>query len=260
MAVGTRDRAFAVAAVRALGPHAEGYCARRSPDVRRFAAELARDPTRLRAEAAALDRAVPAGIAEVHPSWYAAPPAAARPEAAAWLERRAYGHLVETAVADPQEPLGKLELRATSQVAQLLVALGRRRVAAAFSGAPRGALAQLCARLGEPYAGQLLAEVRALASQVGPDEVMAAQRALADGAMDALEDARALFLRVGIAWLGPALMTRGGDRLRRFAQRLPQGLGRALLHGTSQPSSEAELAAVLAAATAALASLRSRTV
>jgi hypothetical protein len=259
----TRERAFAVAAVRALGARGEALCSRRSPLLRRFAVELLREPGRLAAEAASLARPVPAGIAEIDASWYAPPPPSRRPDAAAWLERRAYGHLVESAPPSANsEALDRIEQRSAGQVTELLLALGRRRVATAFLGAPRGALAQLCARLGEPAASQLLDEVRTLASQVSRDEVLAAQRALFGPGADALEDARALFLRVGSAWLAPVLLVGGGDRLRRFAQRLPRPLGQALLGdaATAQPAGEAESAAVLGAAGAWLASLRLRAV
>jgi hypothetical protein len=256
----TSDRAFAVAAVRALGARAEGACARRSPALRRLAVELARDPARLTAEAVALARPVPVGIGEVHASWFTPPPPSRRADAALYLQRRGYGHLVETAVdSDPADPADKLEQRSAMQVPELLRALGRRRVATAFSGAPRGALAQLCARLGEPAAGELLAEVRALASQVSPEEVVAAQRALSHPGVDALEDARDLFLRVGMDWLAPALRARGGDRLQRFAQRLPLPLGRALVAAAARaPAPDGEGGAALAAAAAALATLRPR--
>jgi hypothetical protein len=265
---GTRDRGFVVAAVRALGPRAENFCGRRDSALRRHAALLYRDRERYNREATRLDRPVPAGIGEVHPTWYEAPPSTERAAARAWLERLAYGHLVEMEDDEPQPALlDRLARRDAAELGELLVALGRRRVAVAFSGAPRGALAQLCARLGEPAASELLAQVRAVAPQVGSDEVHAAQRALfalgldtaaarLDG--DGPRDARALFLRAGCAWLGPALAARGDDRLRRVAQRLPRTLGAALLDGARATVDETDGAAASSAAAALLSRARAR--
>jgi hypothetical protein len=248
----TRERGFVVAAVRALGPGAEAACS--SPPGRRLAAELAHDPTRLAEEATRLGRAVPLGIAEVHPSWYSAPRVSKRPDAAAYLARAAFGHLVE--MGERERP-GELDLerRSPAQLHELLVALGRRRVATALSVAPRGALARLCARLGEPAASELAGEVRALAGLVATREIAAAQRALhkaelSDG------DAGRLFTTLGCAWLGAALAQLGGDRLRRVAQRLPLPIGQALVGGAEGADGEG----ALAAAAALLASPRLRAV
>jgi hypothetical protein len=115
----------------------------------------------------------------------------------------------------------------------------------AFVGAPRAGLAQLCARLGEPAASQLVAEVRAVrAAPPSHDAIKAAQRALF-GAGDALHSGGDLFFRVGAAWLAPAL-TSNGDELLRVAQRLPRALGQQLLDEADAPLSEAERAAALA--------------
>jgi hypothetical protein len=276
----TRERAFVVAAVRALGPRAEAFCGRRSPALRRFAAQLYRDRERWADESQRLSRAVPAAIGEVHPSWYEAPPPSSDPAAAAWLSRRAYGQLVDMGESPPAATvLDRLERRDAAELGELVVALGRRRVAIAFSGAPRAAVAQLCARLGEPAASELLAQVRAVAPSVGSDEVHAAQRALfglgpagaalaARAADDAPSresrgvssgaEARALFTRAGCGWLGPALAARGGDRLRRVAQRLPRPVGEQLLDGAHVPSSDAEHAAAVNAASALLTRTRAR--
>ncbi len=261
----TRERSFAVAAVRALGARAVALCARRSPALQRHAEQLVADPELLARTAAQLDRSVPHGVAEVHPSWYQAPPASARPEAAAWLERRAYSHLVDmTSGRSGQARSAALELesRDAATLAELLHALGRQRVATAFSGAPRSALAQLCARLGEPSASELVAQVRALSTNVSSDEARAAQRAvfqLVTLGPDAEHDlARALFLRAGSSWLGPALAARGGDALRRIAQRLPRPEGEALLAAGRTPASDADSAAALAQATQLLATARLR--
>lgn len=245
LALSTRERAFVVAAVRVLGPRSEAVCARRSAAMRRQAALLLAEPARLAAEAERLSRAVPDGIGAVHPSWYEAPPPSERPEAAAWLARRAYGHLVEMT---PRERVGGGALEALERAGEhtlerVLLALGRRRVATAFSGAPRASLAQLCARLGEPAATELIAEVQAVASTVSSDEVRTAQRALFQimtGAPVEGETARGLFLRAGAAWLGPALAMRGGDRPRRVAQRMARPVGELLLAGAAEPATEAD--------------------
>ncbi|HZS37991.1 MAG TPA: hypothetical protein VFF06_14240 [Polyangia bacterium] len=272
----TRERAFVVAAVRALGPRAEAFCGRRSPLLRRFAAQLYRDRERWADESQRLSRAVPAGVGEVHPSWYEPPPASTNPAAAAWLSRRAYGQLVD--MGEPQAAAGaldRLERRDPDELAELVIALGRRRVAIAFSGAPRAAVAQLCARLGEPAASELLAQVRAVAPSVGSDEVHAAQRALFGlGPAAALtarptddresrgissgSEARALFSRAGCGWLAPALFSRGGDRLRRVSQRLPRPLGEQLLASATVPSTDAEHSSALTAASALLTRPRRR--
>jgi hypothetical protein len=60
--------------------------------------------------------------------------------------------------------------------------------------------------------------------------------------------ARSLFLRAGARWLGPALAQRGGDRLRRVAQRMPRDVGEILLEGGTRPATEAEVTQALAAA------------
>jgi hypothetical protein len=259
----TRERAFAVAAARLLPARAEIVCGRRAgsgPELRRYAARLVRDPALREREAARLDAPVPAGLGAIHPSWYQragdeAPPASRSPAAAAYLERRAYGHLV--AMWDLEEKgdgaglIDRLEREDPLTLVTLLVALGRRRVAIAFSGAPRAALAQLCARLGEPTASEILALVRQVASQISSDEVRAAQRALFQLGLTDLQGAdaaRALFVRAGAGWIGPALAQRGGDRLRRVAQRLPRDVGEVLLEGGARPATESEVAQAIAQA------------
>jgi hypothetical protein len=237
MTLSTRERAFAVAAVRALGARAEAVCARRSPELRRFAAGLAKDAARLASEGARLGKAIPDGIEAVHPSWYERPLVSRKPPASGWLSRRTFGHLVdmEHAEADP------FNERSSDELARMIVALGRRRVAIAFSGAPRGALAQLCARLGEPAGSQLVDEVRHIAQLVLPADVTAAQQALHHS-----EDSRHdLFTQAGVAWLAPALAASGGDRLQRIAQRLPRVLGELLLEAAvGQPNSKTDNDAV----------------
>jgi hypothetical protein len=247
----TRDRAFAVAAVRALGARAEAVCGRRSPELRQFAAGLARDETRLHHEAIRLGYAVPDGIGEVHASWYQAPPPSKSPRAAAWLSRRAYGHLVDMSrrePPDPTDPIDQLERRTSPELALMIVALGRRRVAVAFSGAPRGALAQLCARLGEPAGTELVNEVRRIAQLVLPADVTAAQQALHGTELDDGRHALGLFTQVGVGWLAPALAAAGDDRLKRIAQRLARPLGEALLAAATAAAAGAADPSVLSTA------------
>ena len=243
-----RDQAYAVCAVRALGARAEALCARRSPALRRFAALLSADAALLRATAEALDRATPSGLDAVHPSWHEPPPPSVKPEAQAWLERRAWGHLVDLTPPSRGE---RMEALPPDRLIALVEALGRRRVAVAFSGAPRQQLARLCARLGEPSASALLKEVKAAAKAVRHEEARAAQAAVfqhVPSGLDESDAAAGLFARVGCGWLGPALSARGGDRLRRLAQRLPRPLGELLLDGGRLPASDAQNAAALAEA------------
>lgn len=250
-----RDRAFAVAAVRALGSRAETVCGRRGAALKRYALELAGDPARLAREAARLD-GTPAGLRAIHSSWLELPPPSSRPEAAAWLRRVATGHLVAMEPPEPSLPLDWLERLDADALVRLITALGKRRVAIAFSGAPRAALARLCARLGEPQAGELIEQVRALGPRLTSDETRAAQRAVfhLSGQLGeaptggAGEADRTLFLRAGASWLGPALAERGGDRVQRVAQRLPRAAGELLLFGASSPATEAENAQAVAAA------------
>jgi hypothetical protein len=257
--LGVVERGFALAAVRALGARAEGVCGRRSSALRRQAATLLRDSAAQRREIELLGRDEPLGLAEIDPSWYEAPPSSISPGARAWMARRAYGRLVDM----PPPPGGardllglRLEREDPARLETLLMSLGQRRVAIAFSGAPRAALAQLCARLGEPAASELLGLVRQVAAQISSDEVRAAQRALftLEGDTPVVEDAdwRRLYLRAGCAWLGAALLQRGGDRLRRVAQRLPRPAGEVLLAAARQPATESEAAAATAAAVALL--------
>jgi hypothetical protein len=144
-----------------------------------------------------------------------------------------------------------LATAAAATLERALLDLGRRRVALAFVGAPRAGLAQFCARIGEPAASALLAEVRALkAAAPASDDVKAAQRALFrgdDGELrgDSIDEAHGLFLRVGAGWLAPAL-ARSGDELRRTAQRLPRPLGQTLLDQAVAPSSDSERSAAWA--------------
>ena len=211
-------------------------------------------------EERALTATVPEGLPAIDRSWYVAPPPTRSAAARRYLERAAYGRLVPMAPRDPRDD-GAAEragpaARAQAAVDRLLAgpperldaalyALGRRRIAVAFTGAPRSALAQLLARLGEPEATQLVSEVRAIPPGVSADEVKAAQRALLRGGSEPLHgESAALFLRrVGGGWLAP-LVDGAGDRARRLAQRLPRTIGEILLREAQQPISDAERAAV----------------
>lgn len=210
----TRTRGFALAAARARGERAAA----------REAATLAEMP--------------PPGLERVHRSWYTPPPRSRRADAGAHLARAAYGHLVAMDGGD-------LSRRAADAIERAIVALGRRRLGLAFVGAPRAGLAQLCARLGEPSASALVAEVRALHAAAPPSEaIKAAQRALFQSG-DEIHESADLFFRVGAAWLGPALAL-DGDELMRVAQRLPRALGQQLLDAAATPLAERERADALA--------------
>jgi hypothetical protein len=274
----TRERGFALAAARALQADAARFCRQRAPAtagdaeaLARHAAGLVDEAARAR-EAQALGRAVPAGLERIDRSWYLPPPRSSSPAAEAHLLRAAFAQLVAMedddagddahrrdddegahhrddgdARDDRETPLDRC---APDAIERALVALGRRRVALAFVGAPRGGLAQLCARIGEPAASELVAEVHALkAAAPSPAEVKAAQRALFhgdDGELrpggGGLDAAHALFFRIGAAWIAPALAS-DGDQLRRAAQRLPRALGQTLLDEALAPASAEEGAA-----------------
>ncbi len=245
LALSTFERAFVLAAVRALGLGAEPFLvgAGKGAHLQAAARALVGDAVARARETARLDAAPPEGIERVHASWWRRPPATQDAAARAWLDRAATAHLVAM-VAPPSasdaSPLGALAGLPAEPLAELVAALGRRRVAEAFSGAPPGSLAQLCARLGEPAASQLLAESRGLAPP--HDEVRAAQRSLFKLTVDVL-DAPSLLARAGARWLAPALAARGGDLLRRVAQRLPEPLGRLLLDERDAPATPDEWAA-----------------
>ena len=250
----TRARGFALAAARALGAGAPQFCAARGRLLHGDGEALARAAAALNDAAAqarageTLGRVAPAGLERVDRSWYVAPPNSTSPAAAASLGRAAYARLVPM---DDDDARPSLARHSAGDLERAIAALGRRRVALAFVGAPRGGLAQLCARIGEPAASALVAEVRAL-KNAAHDEIKAAQRAIFSGddgelGGDGGERAPAissLYWRVGAAWLAPAL-ARDGDELRRVAQRLPRPLGQALLDAAAAPSTEAERSAAV---------------
>jgi hypothetical protein len=260
----TVERAWVVAAVRALGARAEAACARRwpdSPSLGALALELAGDPARLAAEAERLDRARPVGLEAIHPSWYEAPPVSSRADAQAWLDRRAYGALVDMTPPEGAKvpALERLDRLDAGAILDRIERLGRRRVATAFLSASRAQIAQLCARLGEPHASQLLDELGQVSQSAAREEVRAARKSLlhvdatltVEGSASTTESGppaqgRALFLRAGCVWLGPAVAARGGDRLRQLAQRLPRSAGAGLLAAGALPASDVDNAGALA--------------
>lgn len=229
-----------VAAVRALGRGAEDFLLARGAHLAAAARALITDGGARAREIARLDAAPPEGVERVHPSWWRRPPPSTRPSARAFLERAATAHLVAMPAADG-EPFGlnALEGLDGEELVELGLALGRRRVAQAFSTAPQGSLAQLCARLGEPAASQLLAEARAL--RPSHDEVRAAQRSLFKLAVD-VRGPSALLPAAGARWLAPSLASRGGDLLQRVAQRMPEPQGRALCAQAAAPATAEEWA------------------
>src|SRR5205809_373189 len=107
-----------------------------------------------------------------------------------------------------------------------LETLGGGGVVAAFGVAGPPAIAQLAARLGEPWGSQLVIEARRLRRHDREE----GQRALAEMAELArrAQHGRTLILRAGARRLAPALAARGGDLLRQVAQRLPRPTGQLL--------------------------------
>jgi hypothetical protein len=152
----------------------------------------------------------------------------------------------------------RLEREPEARLIELVRALGLRRLAIAFSGAPRASLAQLCARLGEPTSSELLVLLRQVSQQLQGDEVRAAQRAICELGADASttdrprDSVELLLFRIGAAWLGPVVAARGQDRLLRLAQRLPSPLGRILLDEGAVAAPPTEGAAVIGAASSIL--------
>ncbi len=238
------ERGRVLAALRLLGP--VGASARfRSPAAQQMLQVLS-DPAERAREEAALAASRPAHVDRIHPSWYRTPPLSRSAAARRWLECSAYGRLVDM---EPRGNAAPSTARAAATLDQLvggsperllavLVFIGRRRVAVAFTGAPRSALAQLLARLGEPEASALAAEVRAIPPGVSAEEVKAAQRALFRSGPEPQqgETGTVFFQRVGCGWLAP-LAEPLGDRARRLAQRLPRALGSISLVASSSASS-----------------------
>ena len=171
----------------------------------------------LEREVLRLDATPPEGIERVHPSWWHARPRRREPPPPLPRARR---HRPPGADGAAAPGAGRRRWRS-------LDALGADGAddagdgarppsrASAFSAAPRGALAQLCARLGEPAASELVAEVKLV--QPSPDEVRIAQAALFKLAVDA-PDARALFVSAGASLAGPVA---GGARRGPVAARRP---------------------------------------
>jgi hypothetical protein len=256
------ERGRTLAALRLLGPIAAA-ARLRSPAARRHLERLC-EPAERAAEERALGATVPAGLAQIDPSWYDAPPRTRSLAAQRYLERIAFGRLVPMTAASPATPAsmtsgepdpperGRVAQRAQAAVDALLLGplerlegvllqLGRRRVAIAFTGAPRSALAQLLARLGEPEASRLVAELRAIPPGVSAEEVKAAQRALFRSEPEpAAGESAALFLRrVGCGWIAPLVERGQSDRARRLAQRLPRRLGEVILRESTPAATTA---------------------
>src|SRR5262249_21320126 len=131
--------------------------------------EAARAP----ADAARLLAEIPAGLADVHPTWIPADAPAVEAALAGrgrtperwlrWLRRRFYGHLVDM-------PPGLRDLVLPIEI------VGRRRLALATKAAPRGADRLLASRLAPEHAAAFLVEVAAPAA---PEAIGAAVRELA---------------------------------------------------------------------------------
>ena len=250
------ERGRTLAALRLLGPIAAAGRLR-SPAARRHLERLC-EPSERAAEERALQATVPDTLAQIDASWYTPPPLSRSIAARRYLERVAYGRLVpSSAGGDAPVPERAPLPRAQAAVERLLrgpleglesamLLLGRRRIAIAFTGAPRSALAQLLARLGEPEATQLVSELRSIPPGVSAEEVKAAQRALFRSGPEphAGESAALFFRRVGCGWMAP-LVDGSGDRARRLAQRLPRALGEVILRESQQVLSEVERAALM---------------
>lgn len=243
------ERGRVLAAVRLLGPLAAS--ARfRSPAAQRMMQVLSEPVERAREEVA-LAASRPLHLDRIHPSWYSTPPDTRSDAARRWLERSAYGRLVDMEPRGEPPPvraagtLDQLVGGSPERLVAVLAALGRRRVAVAFTGAPRSALAQLLARIGEPEASALAAEVRAVPPGVSAEEVKAAQRALFRTGPEPQqgETGTLFFQRVGCGWLAP-LAEPLGDRARRLAQRLPRPLGEIVLRERQQAMGDAERASL----------------
>lgn len=249
-----RERAFCVAAERALGKRADARCTRLGPDAARFLEALRAD--RELGSIETLD-APEVPSADVHPTWYETPPPSGRPHVERYLQRMFYGQLLPVAAPRPSgqpssQPSGErppLDTFGAEKLARLLTDLGRRRLAIAFCAAGPTELGQLCARLREPLASELIAEVRSLAS-VTVEEVRAAQRGLLRLPKERMRSGEELLLEAGCSWLGPALHGRGNDELQRLALRLPRGLGRRLLDASFGSTTVAEQQAALRMLTA----------
>jgi hypothetical protein len=233
--VTTEERAFAAAVART---GRTGALAALPADVRARCAEAARAP----ADAVRLLAEVPAGLADVHPTWIPADAPAVEAALAGrgrvparwrrWLCRRFYGHLVDMPPGIPADLAHEIEV------------VGRRRLALATQAAPRGAERLLAARLGPTHAGPFLDEhaMAAPAAAIG-----AAVREL--GRID--PDGPILFV-AGARHLGPAVAALGGDWPRRLAQRMPRPLGERLLGEAragraASPAATAELRRILRA-------------
>ncbi len=229
----TEERAFAAAVART---GRTGALAALPEPVRARCAEAARapaDPGRLLAE-------LPAGLADVHPTWIPADAPAVEAALAGrgrtperwrrWLHRRFYGHLVDMPAGIPADLVLAIEI------------VGRRRLALATKAAPRGADRLVASRLGQAHAAAFLAEQAAPAS---PEAIGAAVRELAR-----LDPDGPILFAAGARHLGPAVAALGGDWPRRLAQRLPRPLGERLLAEVAAgreppPGAAAELARML---------------
>jgi hypothetical protein len=232
-------------------------------------------------EAARLFARLPPGLARIHPTWLAAaladapagvrqalvealPPAlrdAVRAEAGmeptrppparppvpvlAWLRRRAWGGLCAMPEGEPltglPADLEDLPLCASGVLEERLAELGLARAAVALSGAPRSALAALCARLTPAHAAALVAAVGATQADAAAGRVALADLADLAGTVPGGADGRALLALLGARVLGATVAGRG-DLPRQIAQRLPLPLGRALLAaaGEALPAARAE--------------------
>lgn len=235
------ERGFVVAAVRALGAKAPVWLDRRYQTMGQAALRLIEDRALLDEEQRRIGAWPSEGLDRAHPSWWPRLPSSSRLAARLFLERCLAARLVPLPPPAPwhrSRALLSLDALASERLAELIVALGRRRIAVAFSEASPQALEELCRRLGEPAAAQLVVEVRRLRPL--REEVMAAQHALFKFAVEA-RHGHSFFRLAGCRWLAPALASQGGDLLRRVAQRLPLSLGQMLLGESGAAASPVDL-------------------
>jgi hypothetical protein len=171
------------------------------------------------------------------------------------LERRAWGRL--TAMRAPLssgDAFEGLEWLGASELGEVLEALGVKRLALALQRTTTHAVAQVCARLGEPAAARLLEACRTARASADAAAAHQAARALlaADGVVALAGAPGQLLPHAGATWLGPTLARSRDGRLRRVAQRLPRSLGERLLAAAVMPITAEDAAAARAAVVAQL--------
>ncbi len=234
-----RQLGFALACARTLGSESNRFVSA-DANLAGLIANL-REPKRQAVVARALDHMCD-DLRSIHPTWYTPAETSTHPAALRYLQRLAYGHLTPMH-SETSSPFDQLD---SDQLLSLIAALGRRRVAIAFSGAPRTLLAQLLVRLGEPHAQELTDEIQSLSGKLKPAEVKLAQRGI-ERVLGRQQQPTHFFLEQGCAWLAPALLRRphDSDQVLRLAQKIPRRLGEQLLASAELETSDADCDAVM---------------